>query len=177
MIDVLTFILYIFLLINFYIACVSEWKLLSHVWLFVTPWAIQSMVFSRPEYWSEYEEPGGLQSMGSQRVGHDWAHVHTHTALAGRLLTIAPTAKSSSFSQKGINLILESPPSWPHLNLTAFQRPHLLMLSHYGSWLRFTNLGRGTVHSSSQWHLTPDNLVLSHPLPLECRLDLVTCFE
>ena len=123
------------------------------------------------------EEPGGLQSMGSQRVGHDWAHVHTHTALAGRLLTTAPTAKSSSFSRKGINLILESPPSWPHLNLTAFQRPLLLMLSHYGSWLQFTNLGRGTIHSSSQWHLPPDNRVLSHPLPLDCRLDLVTCFE
>ena len=25
---------------------------LSHVWLFVTPWVIQSMEFSRPEYWS-----------------------------------------------------------------------------------------------------------------------------
>ena len=28
------------------------------------------------------EEPGGLQSTGSQRVGHDWsnlAHTHTHT--------------------------------------------------------------------------------------------------
>ena len=28
------------------------------------------------------EEPGRLQSMGSQRVGHDWAsntHTHTHT--------------------------------------------------------------------------------------------------
>ena len=30
------------------------------------------------------EEPGGLQSMGSQRVGHDWSylaytHTHTHT--------------------------------------------------------------------------------------------------
>ena len=29
------------------------------------------------------EEPGGLQSMGSQRVRHDWAlaqtHTHTHT--------------------------------------------------------------------------------------------------
>ena len=25
------------------------------------------------------EEPGGLQSMGSQRVGHDWATSHTHT--------------------------------------------------------------------------------------------------
>ena len=25
------------------------------------------------------EEPGGLQHMGSQRVGHDWVRVHTHT--------------------------------------------------------------------------------------------------
>ena len=29
-----------------------EWKLLSRVWLFVTPWSSQSMEFSRPEYWS-----------------------------------------------------------------------------------------------------------------------------
>ena len=29
-----------------------KWKLLSHVWLFATPWTIQSMKFSRPEYWS-----------------------------------------------------------------------------------------------------------------------------
>ena len=28
------------------------WKLLSHVWLFAMPWTIQSMEFSRPEYWS-----------------------------------------------------------------------------------------------------------------------------
>ena len=27
--------------------------------------------------WSE--EPGGLQSMGSQRIGHGWACTHTHT--------------------------------------------------------------------------------------------------
>ena len=25
------------------------------------------------------EEPGGLQSIGSQRAGHDWAQTHTHT--------------------------------------------------------------------------------------------------
>ena len=31
---------------------VSEWKLLSRVWLLETPWTIQSMEFSRPEYWS-----------------------------------------------------------------------------------------------------------------------------
>ena len=30
----------------------SEWKLLSRVWLFATPWTIQSMEFSRPKYWS-----------------------------------------------------------------------------------------------------------------------------
>ena len=29
-----------------------KWKLLSHVWLFATPWTIQSMEFSRPEDWS-----------------------------------------------------------------------------------------------------------------------------
>ena len=29
-----------------------KWKLLSPVWLFVTPGTIQSMEFSRPEYWS-----------------------------------------------------------------------------------------------------------------------------
>ena len=30
----------------------SDWKLLSCVWLFVTPWTIQSMDFTRLEYWS-----------------------------------------------------------------------------------------------------------------------------
>ena len=29
-----------------------KWKSLSCVWLFATPWTIQSMEFSRPEYWS-----------------------------------------------------------------------------------------------------------------------------
>ena len=27
------------------------------------------------------EEPGGLQSMGSQRVGHDWATKHKHQVI------------------------------------------------------------------------------------------------
>jgi len=30
------------------------WKVFSVVQLFVTPWAIQSMEFSRPEYWNGY---------------------------------------------------------------------------------------------------------------------------
>ena len=31
-----------------------NWKLLSSVWLFANPWTIQSMEFSRPEYWSGF---------------------------------------------------------------------------------------------------------------------------
>ena len=29
-----------------------KWKLFNRVWLFETPWTIQPMEFSRPEYWS-----------------------------------------------------------------------------------------------------------------------------
>ena len=34
------------------VGCHALFKSLSHVQLFVTPWTIQSMEFSRPEYWS-----------------------------------------------------------------------------------------------------------------------------
>ena len=39
-----------------------KWKLLSRVRLFVTPWTVQSMEFSRPEYWSgqPFPSPGDL---------------------------------------------------------------------------------------------------------------------
>jgi len=36
------------------------WKSLSHVWLFATPWAIQSMEFSRPEYWAAFPFSRGI---------------------------------------------------------------------------------------------------------------------
>ena len=32
--------------------CVLKWKSLSHVQLFVSPWTVNSMEFSREEYWS-----------------------------------------------------------------------------------------------------------------------------
>ena len=31
----------------------SAWKSLSRVWIFATTWTVQSMEFSRPEYWNE----------------------------------------------------------------------------------------------------------------------------
>ena len=33
-----------------------KWRSLSCVWLFATPWTIQSMEFSKPEHWSGYSE-------------------------------------------------------------------------------------------------------------------------
>ena len=43
-----------------------KWKLFSHVQLFATPWTIQSMEFSRPEYWTEepFPSPGDLPNLG-----------------------------------------------------------------------------------------------------------------
>ena len=43
-----------------------KWKSLSHVQLFETPLTIQSMEFSRPEYWSGYPfpSPGDLPNPG-----------------------------------------------------------------------------------------------------------------
>ena len=43
-----------------------KWKLLSQVWLSATPWTIQSMEFSRQEYWSglPFPFPGELPNLG-----------------------------------------------------------------------------------------------------------------
>ena len=43
-----------------------KWKSLSRVWLFATPWTIQSMEFSRLEYWRGYlfPSPGDLPNPG-----------------------------------------------------------------------------------------------------------------
>ena len=38
---------------TFLLLCHLVWKSFSRVRLFTTPWTIQSMEFSRPEYWSE----------------------------------------------------------------------------------------------------------------------------
>ena len=43
-----------------------KWKSLSHVRLFATPWTLNSMEFSRPEYWNgqPFPSPGDLPNPG-----------------------------------------------------------------------------------------------------------------
>ena len=59
-----------FIAINVYIKKQRKWKWksLSRIWLFMTPWTIQSMEFSRPEYWSGLPFPssGDLPNPGME---------------------------------------------------------------------------------------------------------------
>ena len=45
-----------------------RWRSLSHVWLFSTPWTIQSIEFPRTEYWSGYPfpSPADLPNPGTE---------------------------------------------------------------------------------------------------------------
>ena len=75
------------------------------------------------------EEPGGLQSTGSQRVGHDWAHTQTQSNMLnakkpqmaqGRLLLSLSFVNPTYFT--GHSLYLSKPTarggeSWQHLEL------------------------------------------------------------
>ena len=51
---------------SFLVWCEVKWKLFSRVRLFATPRTIQSMEFSRPEYWSglPFLSPGDLPNSG-----------------------------------------------------------------------------------------------------------------
>ena len=65
--------------------CSSLWAKQKDFNLMLIPGKQDSQEFSFPHSsslawripWTE--EPGGLQSMGSQRVGYNWAHMHKHT--------------------------------------------------------------------------------------------------
>ena len=74
------------------ISFLKNWKFLSHVWLFVTPWTVAhqaplSMEFSRQEYWSGLPclSPGDLPHPGVEPV------FLAFPTLAGRFFTTSAT--------------------------------------------------------------------------------------
>ena len=67
-----------------------RWKPLSHVWLFETPWTIQSMKLSRPEHWSGYPCP----SPGNYSQPRDGTQV---TLFACRFLTSYSTREAQEY--------------------------------------------------------------------------------
>ena len=75
--------------INMYLFS-TKWKPLSHVWLFATPWTIQSMEFSRPEY------RGSSQSRDRTQVSHN----------AGGFFTRWPTREALVFENQQSHFFL-----------------------------------------------------------------------
>ena len=60
------------------------------------------------------EEPGGLQSTGSQRVGHSWARVHTWPAMA---TSRSPSVTVSVFRETYSSNFYQQLLVWPLLEL------------------------------------------------------------
>ena len=56
---------FFFFIIAILVGIKWRWKSLSRVRLFATPWTLQSMAFSRPEYWSGYLIQGIFPTQGS----------------------------------------------------------------------------------------------------------------
>ena len=75
----------------------SEIELLSHVWLFATPWtvarqALLSMGFSKQEYWIglPFPSPGDLPDRGIRTPPRDWTWV---SCVAGGFFIVWATGK------------------------------------------------------------------------------------
>ena len=71
---------------------VTEWKLLSHVWLFTTPWTVPrqappSMEFSRQVYWSglPFPSPGDLPDSGIEPRSPESLHLSHQGSLKKRV--------------------------------------------------------------------------------------------
>ena len=107
-------------------------RMLSHIWLFVTPWTVAhqaplSMGFPRQEYWSglPFSSPGTLPDPGIEPTSL------VSPALAGRFFTINPTAKPIFYiyrerrRERGRMLVL-----WLSLNLKRRSYPSLKDLSY-----------------------------------------------
>ena len=94
----------------------------SRVWLFTTPWTIQSMEFSRPEYWS------GFSSV--QWLSRVWLFVTPW--IAARQASLSITNSQSSLRFRSIESMMPS----SHLILC---RPLLLLPSNPPSIRVFSN--------------------------------------
>ena len=106
----------------------SLWKSLSRVQVFATPWTIQSIELSRPEYWSglPFPPPGGLPNPGTELMS---------PTLHADSLPAEPQRKPRNTGVGGLSLLqgifLTQELNWGLLHC----RQMLYPLSHQGSWL------------------------------------------
>ena len=84
------------------------------------------------------EEPGGLQSMGSQRDRHNWATEHAHTA-----------GPEPSAGPWGGDQVMEPHPSGQNNTLLTFSEKEFIPYISPGAWIQST--GR-TDHTYTNTH-------------------------
>ena len=102
------------------------WKSLNHVQLSVTPWSIQSMEFSRPEYWSgkPFPSPGDLPNPGIEP---------SSPALQAEALPAEPQGKPKNTGVSSLSLLQQIFPT-KELNWGLQHcRQIFYHLSHQGS--------------------------------------------
>ena len=109
-----------------------KWKSLSHVQLFATPWTIQSVKFSRPEYWSgqPFPTPGDLPNPGIEPRS---------PALQVDSLPGEPTGKPKNIGVGSLSLLQGSFPTQKSDQGLLHCRQILYQLSYQGSLFFFFN--------------------------------------
>ena len=106
------------------------------------------------------EEPGGLQSMGSQSVRHDWAHTHTHThthtsiwaAITNMIEWVAYKQHKFISNSSRVWAVQHQYTSVHVMSISWFTDNCLIPVSSHGEWERE---GRSALISWPNNHLKP----------------------
>ena len=77
--------------------------------------ATQSNTLDWKTSWTE--EPGGLQSKGSQRVGHDWVTEYTHEKTSSEAVILCPSTWNGILRMAGLDVCLMT--KWINAGLSA----------------------------------------------------------
>ena len=113
------------------------------------------------------EEPGGLQSMGSQRVGHNW--VTKHIVPAPRQLTLEQCRLWRSCFLAMENLPVTWQPALPLLSFTLqIQLDHAVLQKYI---FPEKNISSQWTHNTVQTHVVQGSTVVSWSLINTCWLD------
>ena len=120
----------------------EKWKskLLSCVLLFVTPWNVQSMKFSRPAYWSgcPFPPPGDLPNLGIEPRSPTLQVDSLPTELYGKRRKMLPGAMAIICQSDALKVknSLENPISSCQVGSCS----KLCLLNHLGNWQNFSLL-------------------------------------
>ena len=143
---------------------VSEWKSLSCVRLFVTSWTIQSMEFSRPEYWSgqPFPSPGDRPNPGIEP---------SSPALQADSLPAEPQGKPQNTWVGNLSLLQWIFPT-QELNWGLLHcRRILYQLSHQGSLPSTSLFSQGTPSTAALlFSLNPVSGAPARPVPSLLRI-------